>query len=149
MEYAPDRESRYAGLLEKKWLSTIRLQKKNMELESKVRELEQELQAAPSARRGAAVDDWIPRNPARHRLSGHRLPLTSVAFHPQFSLLATASEDATIKIWDWETGQLERTLKGHTKPVQSIDFSHDGHWLGMCTMRWLAYSSIVLVGSRH
>ena len=52
-DYAPDPQSRFCGLLEKKWLSTIRLQKKNMELESRVAQLEQELQAAPSARPAA------------------------------------------------------------------------------------------------
>ena len=75
-----------------------------MELENKVRQLEKEQNAAPSARRGASVQDWYPRNPARHVLVGHRQVVTDVAFHPQFSQLATASDDATIKIWDWETG---------------------------------------------
>ena len=129
-DYAPDPQSRFCGLLEKKWLSTIRLQKKNMELESRVAQLEQELQAAPSARRAASAADWYPRAPPRHTLQGHRQPVTSVAFHPRFSVLASASEDATLKLWDWETGELERTLKGHTKPVQAIDFDASGDYLG-------------------
>lgn len=135
--HTPDPKGRYAGLLEKKWVSTIRLQRKvgrgahlNMELEAKVRQLEKELQDAPSARRGAAIADWYPTNPARHVLLGHRLPVTDVAFHPQFSMVATASEDTTVKIWDWETGELEHTLKGHTKSVQSIAFDHGGRYLG-------------------
>ena len=131
--YAPDARGRFAGLLEKKWVSTIRLQKKNMELEARVAALEQELQAAPSARRGAALTEWVPRAPARHVLVGHRQPVTSVAFHPRFSVVATASEDTTIKVWDWETGELERTLKGHTKPIQQIEFDSEGHWLVSCS----------------
>lgn len=95
-----------------------------------MRQLEQELQSAPSARRGASVADWYPRNPARHVLTGHRQPVTDVAFHPHFSQLASASEDTTIKLYDWETGELEQTLKGHTKPVQSIEFDHSGQYLG-------------------
>ncbi|WFD30465.1 Lissencephaly-1 [Malassezia sp. CBS 17886] len=132
-DYAPDGKGRFADLLEKKWLSTIRLQKKIMGLESKVALLEQELQAAPSARRGAALADWYPRSPARHVLYGHRQPVTQVAFHPQFTMVATAGEDASIKIWDWETGELEQTLKGHTKAVQSIDFDHAGQHLVSCS----------------
>lgn len=45
-----------------------------------------------------------------------------VAFHPIFSSLASGSEDATIKIWDWELGELERTVKGHTKAVLDVDY---------------------------
>lgn len=119
-----------------------------MELEAKVRQLEQELQSAPSARRGASIADWIPRNPARHVLTGHRQPLTDVAFHPQFSQLATASEDATVKIYDWETGELEQTLKGHTKPVQSIAFDFGGQYLGRWTTRTLT-ASVVCVRLEH
>jgi platelet-activating factor acetylhydrolase IB subunit alpha len=45
-----------------------------------------------------------------------------VAFHPVFSVLASGSEDYTIKIWDWELGEMERTVKGHTKAVLDVDF---------------------------
>jgi platelet-activating factor acetylhydrolase IB subunit alpha len=45
-----------------------------------------------------------------------------VAFHPLFSTLASGSEDTTIKIWDWELGELDKTLKGHTKGVLDVDF---------------------------
>lgn len=48
--------------------------------------------------------------------------MTCVAFHPVFSSLASGSEDTTIKIWDWELGELERTIKGHTKSVLDVDF---------------------------
>ncbi|KAF3385535.1 hypothetical protein F1880_002258, partial [Penicillium rolfsii] len=38
------------------------------------------------------------------------------------SALASGSEDCTIKIWDWEFGELERTLKGHSQTVTDLDF---------------------------
>lgn len=47
-----------------------------------------------------------------------------------FSLLVTSSEDATIKVWDFETGEYERTLKGHTDSVQDIAFDVQGKILG-------------------
>ena len=31
-----------------------------------------------------------------------------------YNLVASGSEDSTIKIWDYEAGQYERTLKGKT-----------------------------------
>jgi platelet-activating factor acetylhydrolase IB subunit alpha len=45
-----------------------------------------------------------------------------MAFHPVYSSLASGSEDCTIKIWDWEYGQLERTLKGHRRPVLGLEY---------------------------
>lgn len=38
--------------------------------------------------------------------------------------------DATVKVWDYESGEFERTLKGHTNSVQSLDFDHTGNLLG-------------------
>jgi transducin (beta)-like 1 len=44
-------------------------------------------------------------------------------------LLASASFDATIKLWDPETQQCVRTLSKHTDPVYSVSFSPDGQYL--------------------
>lgn len=111
-----------------------------MELENRNAQLQEELASAP-ARRSAAQGDWLPRAPARHVLTGHRMPITRVTFHPVFSVLVSASEDATVKVWDWETGEFERTLKGHTKVVQDVDFDSKGNLLGerrAFTMSWFS-----------
>ena len=44
-------------------------------------------------------------------------------------LLATASYDATIKLWGVESGKCLHTLEGHTDPVYSVAFSPDGKYL--------------------
>lgn len=44
--------------------------------------------------------------------------------------MVSASEDAVIKIWDFETGEYERSLKGHTNSVQDIAFDAQGKLLG-------------------
>lgn len=44
--------------------------------------------------------------------------------------MVSSSEDATIKVWDFETGEYERTLKGHTDSVQDIAFDVQGKILG-------------------
>ena len=116
---------KYEGLLEKKWTSVVRLQKKIMDLEARNTALQSELDSAtPTSllRKNQDPTSWLPRAPARHTLPSHRGPVTCVAFHPTFSSLASGSEDTTIKIWDWELGELERTLKGHTKGVLDVDF---------------------------
>ncbi|RKP10356.1 WD40-repeat-containing domain protein [Thamnocephalis sphaerospora] len=131
-DFAPDPKSKYSGLLEKKWTSVIRLQKKIMDLESKHTLLKAELEQAPVRKVTSSVD-WIPRGPEKYALSSHRSPITRVAFHPVFSVLASASEDNTIKIWDYETGEFERTLKGHTKAVQDVNFDPKGNLLVSCS----------------
>ncbi|CAK4030291.1 Nuclear distribution PAC1 [Lecanosticta acicola] len=117
---------KYEGLIEKKWTSVVRLQKKIMDLESRSQQLQTELDnATPSslaARKNHDPNTWLPRAPARHTLQSHRQPITCVAFHPLFSSLASGSEDCTVKIWDYELGELERTLKSHTKAVLDVDF---------------------------
>lgn len=34
------------------------------------------------------------------------------------------------QLWDYETGDYERTLKGHTDTVQDVAFDHTGKFLG-------------------
>ncbi|GAA6029350.1 hypothetical protein JCM8097_003632 [Rhodosporidiobolus ruineniae] len=132
-DFQPDPKAKWSGLLEKKWTSVIRLQKKIMDLETRNAQLQEELSTAPSKRPTASSPDWTPRAPARHTLSGHRSPITRVTFHPLFSVVVSASEDATLKVWDWETGDFERTVKGHTKAVQDVDFDSKGNFLVSCS----------------
>ncbi|KAK4545868.1 protein with putative role during mitosis [Oleoguttula mirabilis] len=124
--FDPPTSKKYEGLLERKWTSVVRLQKKIMDLETRASQLQHELDSATptslAARKNHDPATWLPRAPARHTLQSHRLPVTCVAFHPLFSSLASGSEDCTIKIWDYELGELERTLKSHTKAVLDVDF---------------------------
>lgn len=59
---------------------------------------------------------------ALHSRQPCRRPVTCVAFIPMFSSLGPGSEDATIKIRDWELGDLEKTVKVHIKATQDLDF---------------------------
>ncbi|XP_006825041.1 lissencephaly-1 homolog [Saccoglossus kowalevskii] len=128
-----DVEKKYSGLLEKKWTSVIRLQKKVMDLESKLSECEKEVSGGAPTRDKRSPSEWIPRPPEKYCLTGHRSPVTKVLFHPVYSVMVSSSEDASIKVWDYETGDYERTLKGHTDSVQDIAFDHTGKLLASCS----------------
>jgi hypothetical protein len=58
--------------------------------------------------------------------AGHGSHVNSVAFSPNGTLLATGSDDTTIKLWRVSDGAFVRTLAGHTSSVNSIAFSPDG-----------------------
>ncbi|MFZ4657594.1 MAG: effector-associated domain EAD1-containing protein [Caldilineaceae bacterium] len=55
-------------------------------------------------------------------LRGHSGPVLSVTFSADGDLLASASEDATIRLWDMSSGQTLYTLDDHKRPVRSVAF---------------------------
>ena len=57
---------------------------------------------------------------------GHTGYVSSVAFSPDGSLIASGSWDHTIKLWRVSDGALVATLTGHTWEVYSVAFSPDG-----------------------
>jgi len=121
-----------ARLLDKKWSSVVRLQKKIMELESKTDQLESDL-ADRGGKKGKANSTNLPKNIAKHELSGFRAPVTHIAFHPVVPLVAASGEDGTVKVWDYESGQFEKSLRGHTNAVQRLAFDPQGNMLASCS----------------
>ncbi len=58
--------------------------------------------------------------------TGHGKPVSGVTVSPDGSLLATASGDLTVRLWDAATGEGLRSLRGHTAWVDAVAFSPDG-----------------------
>jgi len=81
------------------------------------------------------ADTWDAEN-ALHRailmsrvqlvFRGHTAEVWSVAYSPDGTRIATASQDNTAKVWDATSGQLLLTLTGHTDHVNGVVFSPGG-----------------------
>ena len=62
-------------------------------------------------------------------LSGHSSWVQAISFSPDGQLLASGSNDQTIRLWNVHTGQCLKTLSGHSSWVQGMGFSPDGQLL--------------------
>ncbi|CAJ0949118.1 unnamed protein product, partial [Mesorhabditis belari] len=130
-----DVAAKFDGLLEKKWNALLRLQKKNEELERKLSgyvDKEERLTMIPYGKK-ASAEDRIPRPPEKLTLVGHRSAVNRVIFHPIYNLVISCSDDTSIKVWDCESGDLEKTLRGHTDAVHDLSVNSNGNLLVSCS----------------
>ena len=80
---------------------------------------------------------WIRRlpkmqsswSPEIQKLEGHTDWVWAVAFSHDSQLLASASLDETVRLWNPATGDELRKLEGHTDSVLAVAFSHDSKLL--------------------
>ena len=82
-------------------------------------------------------------------LPGHAGGATEVAFSPSGAVLATASADGVVLLWDVVSGELQQRLNGHTDQVNAIAFSSDQQLIATAgadaTIRvWEAESGLML-----
>lgn len=62
----------------------------------------------------------------RGNFEGHRSSILSLAFSPDGTRLASASDDETVKVWDVASGKVVTTLIGNLSIATSVAFSPDG-----------------------
>lgn len=62
------------------------------------------------------------KSKVRHTFSGHADTVTSLSYSPDGNLLATASADATVKIWSTVSGKLLRTRAESKDTIYAVAF---------------------------
>jgi WD40 repeat protein len=97
--------------------------------DSKLRDVPDNLKRRTEQVRGGGKLPVEPGVKPRVVLRGHGSYVTAIAFHPDGKILASASIDGTIKLWDVVTGEVRLTLEGHTANITTIAFTPDRNTL--------------------
>ncbi len=87
-----------------------------------------------SVEHGQRADDEVRKNlppgvKLVRTLRGHTGWIGRIAWSPDGRMLASPSEDGTIRLWNAETGECLRTLEGHQGIVWCVAFDQMGHIL--------------------
>ena len=80
---------------------------------------------------GREIHRWdVMTGEQKQALKGHRDSVDGLAFSSDGQTIATGSDDGTVRLWNAESGDLERKLEGHTAAaVKTVAFSPDGRML--------------------
>ncbi|KAF4979491.1 hypothetical protein FZEAL_4350, partial [Fusarium zealandicum] len=75
-----------------------------------------------SADHDGVIKYWHPNFNNLKSINAHTDPIRDLAFSPNDAKFATASDDSTLKIFDFGLGQMESKLEGHGWDAKSVDW---------------------------
>lgn len=114
----PETSDAVIGSLERRWSSTVRLQRQVLELEGELEEIRRPSAPPPTS-------EWCPSTSSTFALEGHSMAVACVASHATSGVVVSGSEDGTAKIWDLDRRSLAATVASHVDAVLCIAISGD------------------------
>lgn len=121
------------NLLQRKWVTIIKLQTKIVNLENQLGEAKDIISKSVRTLKAPNLENEHTepgdlKNPIikqNHTYKGHKDIVNSVSLHPTEPVFASGSGDSTIRIYDYELKDQVVILKGHTHSVNSVAWEKD------------------------
>ena len=75
---------------------------------------------------------WRNNGELCHTLEGHKDAVNSIDFSLNSALLASGSNDKTVRLWEISTGKIQYIFEQHEACISKVIFSPDGKTLASC-----------------
>lgn len=117
-------------IIAENWRAIVKLRRKITHLEEKNKQLKEDIENFGVVKEDS---DPLPKKPARHTFSKQGNVITCVRFHPKYPSLASSSEDASIVVYNADSGVVEKELRGHQDAVNCLAFHPGGNTIASCS----------------